>query len=117
MLPVEARLLRNAIQAKDSLDIMVRERDELVKLRSFYEKLDVRDSMLIASLNKNISLADLLIANLKEQVTNKTSQKEDEKKISLNLHEIIKRKNRAIIKLCGISVSLAAAVGLLITRK
>lgn len=106
--PVDVRFIRNALQAKDSLDIMIIERDSLVQLKAMYEKFVVKDSVLISSLDKNISLADRLIKNLEAQVANSEKQGSNKDLIIKEKDGIIKKKNRTIVKLWG---TLAAAAG------
>lgn len=99
--------MRNALRVKDSLDIMIRERNDLLVLKSKYEQLDVKDSLLIASLDKNIALADKLIVNLEKQVANSEKQGANKDLIVSEKDKIIKKKNRTIAKLWA---GLAAAV-------
>lgn len=99
--------MRNALRAKDSLEIMIRERNDLLILKTKYEQLDIKDSLLIASLDKNIALADKLIVNLEKQVTNSEKQGSNKDLILNEKDKIIKKKNRTIAKLWA---GLAAVV-------
>lgn len=91
--------MRNALRAKDSLVIMIKERDDLLVLKGKYEQLDIKDSLLIASLDKNIALANKLIVNLEKQVTNAEKQSANKDLIVNEKDKIIKKKNRTITKL------------------
>jgi len=99
LLAVPARQLRNSLAAKDSLDLMKRERDELIALKTQYEGLNQKDSVLITSLDKNILMADRLISNLEGQVANVEKQSTNKDQIIKEKNGIIKKKNRTIRKL------------------
>jgi len=106
--------MRNALRAKDSLVTMIKERDDLLKLKSKYEQLDVKDSLLIASLDKNIVLADKLINNLEKQVANSEKQGANKDLIVNEKDKIIKKKNRTITKLwAGLAATVIAGVYIL----
>lgn len=117
LLPVPARMLRNSLQAKDSLDLLVREKQLWLQLKADYEKLAGKDSIIINLFDRNIELSNNLISNLR-------SQNEKQEKISFNNELIIKekdavirRKNRAILKLSGITVTLGGTILYLLLKK
>ena len=117
LVPVPIRFMRNALQSNDSLRVMIRERDSLLALKVKYETLEVKDSLLIATLDKNIKLSDRLIQNLEAQISNSEKQSSNKDLIVLNLEKIIRRKNWLIVKITGISVSIIGTLTYLLIKK
>lgn len=95
-IPVEARAVRNALSAKDSLELMKQERQLFITLKDQYEKLAVKDSSILQMYDMNTKLYDKLIANLEGQVKNQEKQTSNNDKIITEKDGIIKKKNRQI---------------------
>lgn len=115
--PAEVRAMRNALRVNDSLAVMKQERASLLELKAMYEKMTIKDSLLIAQMDKNISLADRLIKNLESQVGNSEKQTDNEKKINLNLRGIIRKKNWQLVKVAGLSLTVIGTMGFLLLKK
>jgi hypothetical protein len=104
---VSRRFVSNALRAKDSLDIMVKERDSLLSIKSFYETLNKKDSTIIATGDQLLVSKDKEIRILEKIQDNLTRQTVDYGLIVQGLKGEIKNKNRTIrkITIAGITVS------------
>jgi hypothetical protein len=115
--PATSKAMRNALAAKDSLDIMIRERDSLKLVNVAYGRLATRDSQLITALDQNVKLAQKLIINLEAQVANSEKQTDNGKAISGKLNDIIRKKNWTIIKKTAKGAAIVGALIYLLIKK
>lgn len=112
-IPVEARAARNAMAAKDSLELMKQERQLFITLKEQYEKLAQKDSSILKMYDVNTALYDKLIGNLEAQVKNQEKQTSNNDKIITQKDGIIKKKNRQI----GLLGTIVLVLGYLLVKK
>lgn len=114
---IPRRQVINALRAKDSLDIMIKERDSLLLIKSFYEKLDKKDSAIIVANDKLVESKNREIKSLERIEDNLTKQTFDYGLLVSQLKGVIKNKNRTIRKITVGGIAITGTLLYLLIKK